>query len=59
MVPQSYTAGESGNDADPVLMGVRDPAARARLIVALRPSPDAGSDGISGEFDIVLDRIHD
>ena len=40
--------------SDPVLMGVRDPAARARLIVALRPSPDVGPDGMSGVFDIVL-----
>jgi hypothetical protein len=35
-------------------MGVRDPAAHARLIIALRPSPDAGPDGMSGVFDIVL-----
>ena len=53
-ITQMYVAGEPGNDGDPVLMGVRDPAARARLIVALRPSPDVGPDGLSGVFDIVL-----
>ena len=53
-ITQMYMAGEPGNDGDPVLMGVRDPAARARLIVALRPSPDVGPDGMSGVFDIVL-----
>jgi protocatechuate 3,4-dioxygenase, beta subunit len=52
-ITQMYVAGEPGNDSDPVLMGVRDPAARARLIVALRPSPDVGLDGMSGVFDIV------
>ena len=53
-ITQMYVAGEPRNDGDPVLMGVRDPAARARLIVALRPSPDVGPDGLSGVFDIVL-----
>src|SRR5215213_2859406 len=53
-ITQMYVAGEPDNDDDPVLMGVRDLAARARLIVALRPSPDVGPDGMSGVFDIVL-----
>src|SRR3954447_18605132 len=53
-ITQMYVAGEPGNDSDPVLMGVREPAARARLIVALRPSPDVSPDGMSGGFDIVL-----
>ena len=53
-ITQMYVAGELGNDSDPVLMGIRDSAARARLIVALRPSPDVGPDGMSGVFDIVL-----
>lgn len=35
-------------------MGVRDRAARSRLIVALSPSPDVDPDGLSGVFDIVL-----
>jgi hypothetical protein len=33
-------------------MGVRDPAARARLIVPLRPAPEPGE--LTGTFDIVL-----
>src|SRR3954468_4281399 len=53
-ITQMYVAGEAGNDSDPVLMGVRDPAARARLIVALRPSSYVSRDGLSGMFDIVL-----
>ena len=54
LITQLYVAGEAGNEFDPVLLGVRDPAARARLIVALRPSPDAGAVGFAGTFDIVL-----
>jgi protocatechuate 3,4-dioxygenase beta subunit len=54
LVTQMYVAGEAGNESDLVLLGVRDPAARARLIVALRPSPDIGAAGLAGTFDIVL-----
>jgi protocatechuate 3,4-dioxygenase beta subunit len=54
LVTQMYVAGEPGNESDPVLMGVRDPTARARLIVALRPSPDVGPAGLDGTFDIVI-----
>src|SRR5690242_15828656 len=53
-ITQMYMAGEPRNESDPVLMGVRDPAARARLIIAFSPSPDVGPDGLSGQFDIVL-----
>jgi hypothetical protein len=49
-----YVTGQVMNDSDSVLMRVRDPAAHARLIVALSPSPDVGPDGLSGVFDIVL-----
>jgi protocatechuate 3,4-dioxygenase beta subunit len=49
---QMYVAGEPLNDRDGVLMGVRDPAARARLIVPFRPA--AESDALAGTFDIVL-----
>src|SRR3954467_10540061 len=38
-VTQMYVAGEPGNKRDPVLMGVREPAARAHLIVSLHSSP--------------------
>ena len=54
LVTQMYVEGEAGNDSDPVLMGVRDPAARARLIVALRPAPELGPADLAGAFDIVL-----
>jgi protocatechuate 3,4-dioxygenase beta subunit len=53
-ITQMYMAGEPRNESDPVLMGIRDPAARARLIVALSPLPDIAPDGLSGVFDIVL-----
>ncbi|MGC2202851.1 MAG: protocatechuate 3,4-dioxygenase, partial [Stellaceae bacterium] len=49
---QMYVAGEPLNERDGVLMGVRDPAARARLIVPLRPAAEA--DALAGRFDIVL-----
>jgi protocatechuate 3,4-dioxygenase beta subunit len=51
---QMYVAGEPGNQRDGVLMGVRDPAARARLIVPLQPLPDDPSGALAGTFDIVL-----
>ena len=46
--------GEPRNEADPVFLGVRDPAARARLLVALQSSPEIGLTGLTGTFDIVL-----
>ena len=51
---QMYVAGEAGNDRDGVLMGVRDAAARARLIVPLRPVPETTPVALAGTFDIVL-----
>jgi protocatechuate 3,4-dioxygenase, beta subunit len=51
---QMYVAGEPLNERDGVLMGVRDPDARARLIVTLRPDPDDGANALAGSFDIVL-----
>jgi len=53
-ITQMYVAGEPRNVADPVLMGVRDAAARDRLIVALQPVQDSGPAVLAGEFDIVL-----
>src|SRR5438270_1283446 len=53
-VTQMYVGGEPGNERDAVLQGVRDPAARARLIVPLRPAPEVGREALAGEFDIVL-----
>ena len=51
---QMYIAGEPLNERDGVLMGVRDPAARARLIVPLRPAPEIEPKALAGTFDIVL-----
>jgi protocatechuate 3,4-dioxygenase beta subunit len=53
-VTQMYVAGEPLNDRDPVLLGVGDPAARARLIVPLRPAPEIGHGAFAASFDIVL-----
>jgi protocatechuate 3,4-dioxygenase, beta subunit len=53
-VTQMYVAGEKLNDRDSVLLGVRDPAARARLIVPLRPAPEIGREALAASFDIVL-----
>ena len=54
LVTQMYVAGEPENDRDGVLLGVRDPAARARLIVALRPAPGVAPNALAGTFDIVI-----
>jgi protocatechuate 3,4-dioxygenase beta subunit len=54
LVTQMYVADEPGNERDAVLLGVRDPAARARLIVPLRPAPELGRETLAAEFDIVL-----
>jgi protocatechuate 3,4-dioxygenase beta subunit len=54
LVTQMYVAGEPGNDRDPVLRGVRDPAARARLIVPLAPASGLEENALAGIFDIVL-----
>jgi len=49
-----YVAGEPQNERDGVLMGVRDSAARSRLIVALRPASEAEAGALTGIFDIVV-----
>src|SRR5437588_557204 len=53
-VTQMYVAGEKLNVTDSVLLGVSDPAARARLIVALRPAPESGRGTLAATFDLVL-----
>jgi protocatechuate 3,4-dioxygenase beta subunit len=53
-ITQMYVAGEPQNERDPVLRDMRDPAARARLIVPLRPMPELGQDALAATFDIVL-----
>jgi protocatechuate 3,4-dioxygenase beta subunit len=51
-ITQMYVAGEPLNERDGVLMSVRDPAARARLVVPLLPAAEPGT--LAGTFDIVL-----
>ena len=53
-VTQMYVAGEAGNARDPVLNDIRDPAARARVIVPLRPAPEFAADALAASFDIVI-----
>jgi len=51
---QMYVAGEPLNERDGVLKGIRDPAARARLIVPLGPAPETETSALAGTFDIIL-----
>ena len=51
-ITQMYVAGEPLNERDGVLTSVRDPAARARLVVPLLPAAEPGT--LAGTFDIVL-----
>jgi protocatechuate 3,4-dioxygenase beta subunit len=51
---QMYVAGEPLNERDSILMAVRDPAARTRLTVPLRPAPEIEPGALAGSFDIVL-----
>jgi protocatechuate 3,4-dioxygenase, beta subunit len=53
-VTQMYVAGEPGNERDALLLGIGDPAARARVVVPLEQAPDVGPGGLAGRFDIVL-----
>ncbi len=54
LVTQMYVAGEPQNEQDGVLMSVRDPAARARLTVPLRPAAETEPGALAGTFDLVL-----
>ena len=54
LVTQMYVAGESANERDPVLNEIRDPAARARVVVPLEPASQIEAGALSGMFDIVL-----
>ena len=55
LITQMYVAGEPGNGRDGPLRRVRDPEARARLIVPLVEAPELEPDALAGRFDIVLD----
>ncbi len=54
LVTQMYVAGEPDNDRDGLLRSVRDPDARARLIVPLAAAPEIETGALAGTFDIVL-----
>ena len=53
-VTQMYVAGDPGNERDGVLMAIRDPAARARILVPLEPAAAIANGALAGRFDIVL-----
>lgn len=54
LVTQMYVEGERDNARDGLLRGVRDPAARARLIVPLAGAQQVEDGALAGTFDIVL-----
>ena len=54
LTTQMYVAGEPRNDSDGILRAIRDPAARARVIVSLTAATDIESGALLGRFDIVL-----
>ena len=56
LITQMYLAGHPLNDRDFVLNRIRDPRARANVMVDLRPAPDIEAGTLAGRFDIVLDR---
>ena len=54
---QMYVAGEPQNETDFVLSSVRDPEARARLIVPLVPADNVEAGALLGRFEIVLGEV--
>ena len=56
LTTQLYIAGEPGNARDFVLNRVRDPDARASLIVPFEPAPEIEPEALGARFDIVLGR---
>ena len=54
LVTQMYVAGEPLNEHDGVLAQIRDPAARAAVIVPLVPAPQVEPGALAGGFDIVM-----
>jgi len=54
LTTQMYVAGEPLNEGDFLLNSIRDPAERARLLVALRPAEEVEAGSLAGMFDIVL-----
>lgn len=54
LITQMYVAGDPLNDRDFVLNRIRDPLARASLIVDLTPAGAGDPGSLKGTFDIVL-----
>ena len=54
LVTQMYVAGESRNERDGILSQIRDPTARASVIVRLAPAPQVEPAALAGTFDIVM-----
>ena len=54
LVTQMYVAGEALNGRDPVLSQIRDPAARAAVIVPLTATAQFEHGALAGTFDIVI-----
>ncbi len=52
---QMYVEGEPLNATDGVLNRIRDPEARASVLVALRPAPEVEASALAGRFRIVVD----
>lgn len=57
LTTQMYVAGEPLNERDFVLRRIRDPKARASVIVALVPDPLGDPGTLAGTFDIVLGAV--
>ena len=54
LTTQMYIAGESKNDTDFLLNSVRDPAARASLLVQLKSADELEQGSLAGVFNLVL-----
>lgn len=54
LVTQVYVAGEPGNYRDMVLRGIRDPKARASVLVPFAPLTGSKAGELAAQFDVVL-----
>lgn len=52
---QMYMEGEPLNARDGLFNRIRDPQARASVLVALRPAPEIEAEALAGRFRIVID----
>ncbi len=54
LTTQMYVKGEPGNARDGLFNRIRDPTARASVLVELRPAPEIEAAALAGTFDIVV-----